>query len=266
MKLNTEPLKLEYKNKKLFLNDIELRPSVRTLKEMKKVLLDENFVNEFNENEITYLMFRDLKREEDRKLFEEKRLRYDITIIFSKLLGKEFNKTFGHIHPIVESNLTYPEVYEILKGKALFILQEFESEKVKKVLLVFAKKGEKILIPPNFGHVTINIGKRDLILSNLVSNKFHSNYEIYEKKRGAAIYVVSDEQIYPYDNVLSSLLLPIKMPIRIFKNPNYSENFEIEVIKPKNLFDFPKENLYKSFIESPDFYNFLNKPSLIWQK
>lgn len=266
MKLNTEPLNLEYKNKKLFLNDIEIKPNVRTLKEMKKVLLDEKFVNENNENEITYLMFRDLKREEDRKLFEEKSLRYDVTIIFPKMLGREFNKTFGHIHPIAENNLSYPEVYEVLKGKALFILQEFENERVKKVFLVFGKKGEKILIPPNFGHVSINIGKKDLILSNLVSNKFHSNYEIYEKKRGAAVYVLSNEQIYPYDNILSSLVLPIKIPIKIIKNPNYSETFEVEVIRPKKLFKFPKENLYKSFIENPDFYNFLNNPSLIWQK
>ncbi|MEM5833191.1 MAG: glucose-6-phosphate isomerase family protein [Candidatus Aenigmatarchaeota archaeon] len=249
MRLNTKPLKLEYKNKKLFLDKIELKPSVRRLKDMKEVLMNSSFINEKNQGDILYLMYRDLKREEDKNLFEKYKVRYDITIIFPKLLGNEFNKTFGHVHPIAEKKLTYPEVYEILHGKALFILQEFKNNITRKVLLIFAKKNEKVLIPPNYGHVTVNIGKKDLILSNLVSSNFSSVYEIYKEKRGAAVYIAR-----------------INNKLKIIRNENYNEEFEIKYIKAKELFNFPKENLYFSFIENPEFYKFLNKPSLIFKE
>ncbi|MEM5820370.1 MAG: glucose-6-phosphate isomerase family protein [Candidatus Aenigmatarchaeota archaeon] len=246
MKLNTKPLNLEYRNKKLFLDKIEIRPTTRKLIDMKDVLMDPSFINKKNQNEILYLMYRDLKRKEDKVLFRKYEVRYDITIIFSKYLGKEFNKTFGHLHPIAENNLTYPEVYEVLYGKALFILQKYEKKKVKDVLLIYAKKGDKILIPPNYGHVTVNIGKRDLILSNLVSNKFSSIYELYKNKNGAAIYIIRNGK-----------------KIQIVKNKKYTEKFKIKIIKKIKFFKFFKENLYSSFINYPQFFKFLNKPSLI---
>lgn len=265
MKLDTKPLNLEYRNKKLYLNNLELNFSCRKLKEMKSVLMDNKIINKSNENDILYLMFRDLKREEDREIFEKNKVRFDITIIFSKKLGKEFNKTFGHTHPIVENDLTYPEIYEILKGKALFVLQKFENEKVKEVLVIFGKKKDKILIPPNYGHVTINIGKRELILANLVSNTFSSIYEIYERRRGAAIYVLEKMENTSEFKFLDFSFLT-KLQIRIVKNMNYKENFEIKFLTTKKFSKLKlKDNLYKSFIENPDYFKFLNKPSLFFK-
>lgn len=269
MKLYFPPFKLEYKKKRFFLNGRLIRPKIRRLRDLKLVLLEKEILNLKNQNEALYLIFRNIMRKEDREIFLKCNIRFDITIIFNKFLGIEFNKTFGHLHPVAEKNLTYPEVYEVLHGKALFILQHFKKDKkIDKVLIIFGKEKDKILIPPNYGHTTINIGNSDLIIANLVSSRFDSLYEEYRKREGAAIYIVKKNALKDNKKCLKeSLLIEFqskktnRLNFRILKNKNYNEKFEIEFFRPEELFRFPKENLYLSFIENPKFYNFLNKPS-----
>ena len=53
-------------------------------------------------------------------------LRYDETSVFPRLLGKEFPKTKGHEHP-----KECLELIEVLKGKAIFLLQKDEKNIVE---------------------------------------------------------------------------------------------------------------------------------------
>ncbi len=218
------PIKIE--NYQLFLKNKKLNFSVRKIKDLKPVLMEK-----IESEEIAYYMYRDVYLEEHKELFKE--IRYDITILKPLIIGKEYNKTFGHYHPIAEGNLSYPEIYEVLKGEAIFLLQ---SVNFKKVILTFAKEGDQVIILPNYGHVTINVGKNDLIIANLVYRNFESNYKPFEEKRGAAIY-------YTIDGII--------------KNPNY-EDFEIEIENAKRIFD---DEIYFSFIKSPENFEFLEKPS-----
>jgi len=60
-------------------------------------------------------MFRDIYfSAEDRNIFKENLLRYDITILVPKIIGKEQNKTYGHFHPVSKDGNTFQEVYEVL--------------------------------------------------------------------------------------------------------------------------------------------------------
>ncbi len=58
---------------------------------------------------------------------------------------------------VPEASLHYPELYEVLKGDANYLLQRAQNEeRVDEVILVKATRGDKVIIPPNYGHVTIN--------------------------------------------------------------------------------------------------------------
>jgi len=43
-------------------------------------------------------------------------------------------------------------------------------------------------MPPGYGHVTINPGRKELKMSNLVSSKFASIYQPYKDRHGGAYY------------------------------------------------------------------------------
>jgi len=144
---------------------------VRRFRDMKEMFLQtEEGVDAL------YYMFRGVD------LFDS--IRYDITVLLPGTVGKEYIKTKGHYHPD-----SYPEVYEVLNGKALYLLQKSEEpyDLVDDVIVVEAKAGDKVVIPPHYGHVTINSGEGVLIMSNLVSTMFSSIYEPYERKKGLRI-------------------------------------------------------------------------------
>jgi glucose-6-phosphate isomerase len=140
-----------------------------------------------------YFMYRDLARtEEDRAWLSTHALRYDITRIPPLSLCGEYVKTKGHYHPPAPSGVGYPEVYEVLSGEAHYLLQDRD---IGEVVLIFAQEGEKVIIPPGYGHVTINASSRTLLMANLVSSRFSSDYTMYEERHGAAYYMMLGEQM-----------------------------------------------------------------------
>lgn len=263
MRIFIPPLDLFYEDEKIFLEEKEIYPIKRLVKDLKNVLMDQEISEEESGNKLAYLIFRDICRKEDEKIFQKYKIRFDLTILFSRFLKNEYNKTFGHLHPVAEKSLTYPEIYEVIRGKALFILQHFiTKQKIDKVIVIKAKKNDKVLIPPNYGHTTVNIGKRDLILVNLVSRKFSSIYDFYREKRGACIYVIKKNIKKENTEILFKSL---RENFVIIKNPIYTEKFELNFFsRNKKPFKFiTRKNLYLSFIKSPEKFNFLNKPSLL---
>ena len=73
----------------------------------------------------------------------------------------------------------------MLEGTGHYLLQTRNADDV---VMIEASVGDKILIPPGYGHVTINPGHEDLAMANLVSSEFSSNYGPYGELRGAAYY------------------------------------------------------------------------------
>jgi len=185
--LDTAPLKLSLENGMLFLGKRRLKPSVRTLREMQDVVESIRFLVEAEPQTPCYFMYRDLYPS-----LKENGLRYDITILPPLRLGNEFNKTMGHYHPEAVGGLSYCELYEVLHGRAHYLLQKKEGGHVTDVLLVRARKGDAVLIPPNYGHITINPGKTHLAMSNLVARDFESLYQDYLNLRGGAYYEHAD--------------------------------------------------------------------------
>lgn len=174
-------------------------PDMRTFGQMRPVLAYPEKESALEPDSPTYFMYRGAE------MFRH--IRYDITRILPLDLCAERNKTFGHSHPKSKSGTAYQEIYEVLSGSAHFLLQKVSPLGVEDAALLTAKKGEKLLIPPGYGHATINPGKTDLVLANLVSGQFQSDYSMYAQRRGACAYETFDG--------------------KIVKNRNYGMDFEL---------------------------------------
>jgi len=165
-------------------------PDIRRLFDMKDVIFDQSWLAG-RENSELYYMFRDLflSRADGDKL-RDQNLRYDITIIPPGMMGCEYIKTAGHYHPQVPgSDVTYPELYEVLEGEALYLLQK---EDLSDVVAINAAAGDKVLVPPNYGHITINRSNKILKMSNFVARDFSSIYDPIKEKRGGAYFFTRD--------------------------------------------------------------------------
>ncbi len=161
-------------------------PDIRHLFDMTDVIFDQAWLAGAEDFDL-YFMFRDLylSRADKDKLLAQG-LRYDITIIPPAMLGKEYIKTAGHYHPLLPGGaVTYPELYEVLEGEALYLLQ---NEDHSDVAVVHASAGDKVLVPPGYGHVTINRSNKTLKMANFVARDFSSLYEPYRAKGGGAYF------------------------------------------------------------------------------
>jgi glucose-6-phosphate isomerase len=149
-------------------------PEIRYLYDIKRVLYDQKWLKEAPNFEIYYMY---------RGVGEKDGLRYDITIIPPRMLGKEFVKTKGHYHIG-----NYGEIYKVLEGEGIFLMQKKEDGKIKDIYWVKAKKGDYIVVPPRYGHTTINPSSKILKMANWISKKCQSDYKNIERKRGFCYY------------------------------------------------------------------------------
>lgn len=152
------------------------KPKARYFSEMKKTVLDKKWAKNISDFPV-YYMYRGIK--------EKNGLRYDITLIPPKMLGKEFTKTKGHEHLG-----KYKEIYLVLKGEAIYLLQKRKKNgSVKDVYALRAKKGEAAIIPSFYGHVTINPSpEKELKMANWISKNCQSDYGFFEKMEGACYF------------------------------------------------------------------------------
>lgn len=179
-----------------------------------------------------YYMFRGISRPEDEEKFKEHNIRFDITVIPPKIIDKEYIKTYGHMHPEAKYGVAFPEIYEVLDGEATFVLQ---NDDASDLITVEAKRGDVVIMIPNYGHVTINTGKGPLIIANLVSTEFSSEYDPVRKNGGLAWYLTTEGWV---------------------KNPRYDRHPNIRKMGPS---PFPPD-IYSFFVERPWFFEWLNKP------
>ncbi len=248
MKLNVKAVDLEFdeKSKKLYSEGEEVRSSVRRLDEMRDVIFNKNFINDKNKNDILYYMFRAAGQNMNDSVFEAHNMRYDVTVMNVYDLGGEFNKTLGHYHPVAVQNLAYPELYEVISGEVLYILQKVCDDGHYDVKLIHAKAGDKVIMEPNYGHISINIGKKPLVEANLVNARFESIYEPIRKAGGGAVYVTDKK--------------------RVILNKNYSNVSITHINAPKIDFLDENKSIYDEYLAHPEHFIFLNNPEfLLWK-
>jgi glucose-6-phosphate isomerase len=127
------------------------------------------------------------------------KLSYHLTSIPAATLDHEYVKTFGHYHARgSDRQASFPEVYEVVRGTAAFILQRASWVNGPRPLiherrvLVCGPK-DRVVVPPECGHVTVNIGRETLVVAALVSSHCRPLYESFAASRGAACYLLADK-------------------------------------------------------------------------
>jgi len=212
-------------------------PAVRTLEEMRPVLADPSCAS----GDALYFMYRDLaKSDADWRWLHSRKLRYDLTVIPPRDLCGEWVKTKGHYHPRNPAGVGYPEIYEVLAGRAHYLLQ---SRGLDDVVVIAAVAGDTVIVPPGYGHVTINPSREEtLAMANIVSTAFESEYGEYESLHGAAYFELSSGEMV--------------------KNPHYPDVPPVRWIGPKSGYGshrIPRGPLY-SLVGNDGALAFLNSP------
>jgi len=158
----------------------KLNPDVRNLNDMREVIFDKEWLKTA-QNAPLYYMYRGIE--------ENNGIRYDITVLPAKMLGKEFVKTKGHYHIG-----KYGEIYTVIEGQAIYVMQKKISDSnIADAYAVKAQKGDVVVIPSDYGHITINPSKtEELKMANWVASDCKSDYSLFEKLQGACYYYTKE--------------------------------------------------------------------------
>lgn len=230
--LYEKPIKIELVDSVLFVDGNQHPRDTRTVSQMRGVLRDDVP----GDNDV-YYMYRNVYKKDD--------IRYDITLILPEALGSECAKTHGHYHPPSDGGEAYPEIYQVLRGSAIFILQKKNESGTVDVVVVDAKEGDVVLMPPDYGHISINNGEGPLVMANLVYEKFESEYGDVKGSKGAAYYYLKDHELV--------------------QNPAYfvNRNMRISAGELCGMYNIESKDLLPEFYQDSGRFAYLKKPELL---
>jgi glucose-6-phosphate isomerase len=127
----------------------------------------------------------------------------NITVWEPGTISGEYIKTYGHYHVG-----QLDENYEILFGQGIALLQklatdangEMIADRVEEFKAIITQPGQKIYMAPGYGHLLVNIGATYFVTADDSPVDFeekdptsfpgHADYQLVQKMRGFAYYVV----------------------------------------------------------------------------
>ena len=169
-------------------------PGVRRFGELRSVVAEPAAIDAIAE-EIAYFTYRDVRQASETGLAAHG-LRYDVTVTLPGTVGGEFVKTAGHYHGTAPDGVSWPEIYDVLAGEAAFVLQHAAGDPagdpaVDRGIVVVAYPGDRLVIPPDYGHVTVNIGSTPLVVADLVAIDSVNHYPGYAARQGGAVRIMA---------------------------------------------------------------------------
>lgn len=191
---------------------------------------------------VQYWMYNGTARRADRDRLLATGMRYELTLMFPRSIGRERAKTLGHLHTgPADSRLNYPEICEVLHGTAhfLFQLMDMDAHTAHWCALIEAHPGDKVIIPPNLHHLTINAGDEPLLFSDVIPLAVQGIYEPFARMRGAA-----------YLNTLDAGIIP---------NPHYKAVAPLQRL-PAPVYPGLEAPLYQVFVDNPDALAWMTHP------
>lgn len=198
-------------------------------------------------DDISFAFYKGIHYEKDEALLEERGLRFDITVVFPGLMGRERKKTTGHIHACMPEKTTpHAELYEVLSGTAMYILQPDGSDKVITATL---NEGDRILVPANCAHCTANAGEGTLVFDNLVLATGCNDYGVISENHGMALFLVEENG-----------------ELKLVRNKKYKTEMKCYTGKPVESEKFATmcntgRASYLDFVDDPDRFAYLSDPT-----
>ncbi len=197
-------------------------------------------------NTILYRIYRNACKNADCSAFSRRNLRYDLTVLPAKTLADAHpTRTIGHLHRHgPHQHLPYPELYEVIEGTALFIM---ENKTHTAVRCAYLSAGEKIIIPPGDGHITVNASQtQPLVVANIfTATPDVADYSFFKDRRGP-----SWEPRWKSG------------AITMIQNPRARSGVRCQWVTPKipSRIIPPNEKIYAAFLKHPTAFDFLRNP------
>lgn len=227
----------------LLYNKEEFQPAV----DWQKFLKDASYAYQKPESDldVLYSGARYMEKTEDQELLQKYDFMADMTVINPGKVGDEFIKTVGHYHgKKAGTNVPYPEVYEAVLGNFEYLLQSEPDENGEvEVIWVVAEEGDKVVMPPGYGHVSMNVGNEPAVEVDIQKrdNPNQSDYSMFKENIGGAFYRTAEG---------------------LQKNPKYKIK-SLRVVKPLEIPEWGLTKdvpLYKVAINEPEKFKYLTSP------
>lgn len=248
------PIALDDDGRLVFGEDVVVEEhGERLLEALAPVMLDPEACR--GNREVAYYMDNGVYLRRDRERLAGVPMRYELTLIPPRRVGREFIKTLGHRHlPEPRSGIEPPEICEVLHGVAHFLFQTLDptGPSASTALYIEARPGQKVVFPPGFDHCTINPGPEPLLFSDVVALGVKGDYSRFAAAHGAAyLEVVQDGR-------------PVFIP-----NPHYRSVPELRRVEVR---DYPALGLsedtplYTAFVGRRGAgWEFLTQPERFWE-
>ncbi len=216
----------------------------RPLSRLKSVALDPAAC--VPEDRVQYWMYNGIARSGERERLAQTGLRYELTLMFPQAIGRERAKTLGHLHSFpANSRLNYPEVCEVLHGTAYFIFQtmDIQTRTANFCAALEAHPGDKVVIPPNLHHLTINAGNEPLLFSDVIPLAVTGIYEPLAAMHGAAYMNIVDDGF---------IINPVYQSVVTLEQWSAQAYLAVDLT--------PERPLYDVFSETPDALSWMVAP------
>ncbi len=216
------------------------------------------------EKKTVYTRYHDVGLIKDVPKIKSSGLQCDLTVMPPGKISDEYAKTPGDYHsPKPSTGIRFPTVYEVIYGQVFWVLQlpSKDLDRIEQVYIVEGRRGDKMVVPPGFGQVSVNPANEVLVMSQWHARGDLGESEPYEKHNGAAYYVVESHRLSKNGET--------QVEPEFISNLNYKQVPTFTKVRPRDL---PQYDLLQSlpmyftvtrnfstvnFITSPE--NFLNE-------
>ncbi|MCI1032603.1 glucose-6-phosphate isomerase family protein [Raoultella terrigena] len=217
-------------------------PEIRRLDQIRASLRDPHCEGP----DEVYAIAMDVARMQDRDELKKRMLLFGVVTYAAGRLGEEPVRSQGHIHRISQhSGWSPPELYEIWQGKAIIYMQERVEDDPGRCFAVIAEPGDKVLVPPGWGHATISADPEvPLTFGAWCDREYGFEYDAVRAYKGLAWYpLLQDNHVVWQHN---SRYLPGRL----------------QAITPRRYveFDLTSAPIYQQFIDDPARLQFISSP------
>ena len=177
-----------------------------------------------DEDRVIYRYTAGLHLDGDASVWTAANVIYGIVCFDPGVYGGEYVKSSGQYHPPTPpSNLATPEIYTVLSGVGHFLLQKASPpyDRIEDVVMVEVQTGESFVVPPDYGHLQINASSEPLVFSYVVQDGMKGQYDPFKARRGAAYYMMADDND------------------RYRRNPRYSDQVPLRHVRAADLCQLP---------------------------
>ena len=223
----------------------------KRIADMKGLLYDDAAAD--GSNEVCYQFYSDIVRAEDRPLFEKTGFVNGITVLQPGTMHKECRKNSGHFHGFAGGHtLPFPEIYEVLAGKAVFLLAKStnfnkldEELKIDECKAVFLNEGEKFIVPPFTAHCASNVGEGPMVFGNFAA-PCPLLYKPIRDRHGLCYYILKEKGNLIFVTNSHYHYLPQLRIAEAQENPDLGITFV--------------RSVYESFVTNPHHFDYLSNP------